>query len=604
MPKHLLFATALTLIAGALAGQTTLVDYLPSEADFPNPERGFYRYTATYSSNYQALDSAELAAWRQLHQPDGANYSIYSTLVFRYFFLEDFKSGPIAQPYLDAMAQDFAAARQAAVKVIVRFAYTEDPDAGGCTFCPPYGDAPKNIVLGHITQLKPVLQANADVIAVVQMGFVGIWGEGYYTDYFGDASQAPYGLSAQNWLDRKELADSLLSALPPSRCIQVRYAQMKQKFVYGADAPLSAAPTTAAEAGQNTPKARIGFHNDCFLASADDFGTFADYDIGGAGSDTATLKPYWAADAQFVPVGGETCNDWNPYSNCSAQPGGGADTEMERLHYSYLNADYNHAVNNDWSAGACMTDIRKRLGYRLVLKHGEYTSAAQPGQSISVRIALQNTGYAAPFNPRAVRLLLRRPTDGAVYHAELPDDPRRWLSGMDTWTLEHQICLPANLPPGSYELLLHLADPYPALRERPEYAIRLANSGDVWEPASGYNRLLHILDVNTTAPGTACNGELAFSAEGTSDAGILHTGLLTLFPNPTRSQVWLRLPVLSEAPARYVWFDALGRLVGEGQLQPPGDEQSVEVPPGPPGVLMLMVQLRDGQVFGGRVMRE
>ncbi len=49
------------------------------------------------------------------------------------------------------------------------------------------GDAPKDIVFGHIAQLGPILTKNADVINCIQMGFIGTWGENYYTDFFGDA---------------------------------------------------------------------------------------------------------------------------------------------------------------------------------------------------------------------------------------------------------------------------------------------------------------------------------------------------------------------------------------------------------------------------------
>jgi hypothetical protein len=47
--------------------------------------------------------------------------------------------------------------------------------------------------------------------------------------------------------------------------------------------------------------------------------------------------------------------------------------------------------------------------------------------------------------------------------------------------------LPA-LAPGAYDLLLHLPDASPRLRERPAYAVRLANAG-VWEAATGLNAL-------------------------------------------------------------------------------------------------------------------
>lgn len=47
-------------------------------------------------------------------------------------------------------------------------------------------------------------------------------------------------------------------------------------------------------------------------------------------------------------------------------------------------------------------------------------------------------------------------------------------------------------------MLLHLPDPEPALADRPEYAIQLANQG-VWEPASGFNNLLHQIVVSNGA---------------------------------------------------------------------------------------------------------
>ena len=154
----------------SLNSQTT-VYYTSSNEDFVNPERGFYRYSSTSSTNYTFLDSATLAGYRVLHSPFSADYSVYSSLVYRYFFLEEFKSGPISQEYLDNMAEDFSTARKAGVKLIIRFAYTEDVNPNGCAswICPPYGDAPKNIVLDHIAQLNQVVNDNIDVILVAKV---------------------------------------------------------------------------------------------------------------------------------------------------------------------------------------------------------------------------------------------------------------------------------------------------------------------------------------------------------------------------------------------------------------------------------------------------
>ncbi len=207
----------------------TVVSYLPSPDDFPNPERGFYRASATHSTNYTFLDRATLENYRKLHTPYEATYSIYSTLVFRYFLLEDFRSSDISQGYLENVQRDFDIARAAGIKLIPRFAYTiETDDSCGNWICPPYGDAPKEWVLRHIEQIAPILEANKDVIAAVQMGFIGVWGENYYTDFFGDASQPPaYKLSDQNWDDRIEVLTALLNATPAERMVQVRYPQKK-----------------------------------------------------------------------------------------------------------------------------------------------------------------------------------------------------------------------------------------------------------------------------------------------------------------------------------------------------------------------------------------
>lgn len=507
-----------TMGGGLWKGNTPdpgMVLYQPSGEDFANPERGFYHYSETRSSNYTPLDVDELISWRSLHQPWSAQYSIYSTLVFRYFVLENFKNGPISNAYLNAITQDFAIARQAGVKLIPRFAYTLETDNGGCNYCPPYGDAPKNIVLQHIVQLKPILQANADVIATMQLGFIGIWGEGYYTDFFGDDSQPPFGLTAQNWNDRSEILTALLDALPADRSVQVRYPQMKQKTVYGAAAPTSSAALASVEAFQNTPKARIGHHNDCFLSSNSDIGTYLNYDIVANDFDTSNLKPYLALDSRFVPVGGETCVDWNPYSNCNGQAGGGAQQEMARMHWSFLNADYNNDLNNDWVSGGCIEEIKQRLGYRLELQEGTFPTEARPGQTVSVHIELKNKGFSAPFNAKKLRLLLRNAQTGAIWHVDLTDDPRSWQPGNQTYTISHMFCLPPEMPSGNYDLLLHLADPYPALTMRPEYAIRLANES-VWEPVTGFNKLMHQLSVNNTANNPDCAGETCFQPENLS----------------------------------------------------------------------------------------
>lgn len=475
------------------------VTYKESMEDFPNPERGFYQPTRTKGSNFTPLSLEQLKQWRGAVQADGGNYKVHSTLIFRYYELDDFKDKPLSAAFLAALKTDFLIARTAGVKLIPRFAYALTPQPGNCPegfICPPYGDAPKAVVLQHIEQLKGVLQENADVIAAVQMGFIGMWGEQYYTDYFGDASQnTPVKkLLDNNWQDRIDVLKALLDAVPKERMIQVRYPQIKQRYAYGINAAITSAALQESEAFSETDKARIGFHNDCFLASADDYGTYQDYGNSTTprADATAVLREYKKADSKYVVIGGETCDDaFSPQNDC--EPAGRAQTEMREMHYSFLNCGYNNAVNNDWQTGGCMEDIKKNLGYRFVLKEGTFPRSATAGGSVSLKLELENKGCASPYNKRPAKLVLRNQDNGGEYSIPLNSDVRKWFTG--PVTVSETLMLPAGITKGSYDLFLFLPDDSPSIANRPEYAIRLANN-NTWEEKTGYNNLNAVLKVN------------------------------------------------------------------------------------------------------------
>lgn len=486
---------------GQNSASSVTINYVTDAADFPNPERGFYRYSATHANNYVSLNVNELKGYRAGRSVTGGSYSVLSTLVFRYFILDGFNNAPLSTALLNNIQADFDIAKQAGVKLIPRFTYNNTSNAGSCGegfICPPYGDASKAVILNHITQLKPLLTSNADVIACVQMGFIGTWGENYYTDYFGDASSnAGQGkLLDNNWQDRFEILQALLNALPKDRMVQVRYPQFKQRFVYGVNAALSSLALTPAEAFSQSDKARIAFHNDCFLSEYDDTGTFVDY---GNSSTPASrdnnavlaLRNYKEQDSKYVVTGGETCMDnYSPQNDC--ENAGHAQTEMAAMHYSFLNADYNTAVNNDWQTGGCMSSIKIKLGYRFVLKNATFPWKVKAGAGMSVQINLDNIGYASPYNARPVQLLLRNKATGLISKFDFNTDIRKWYSG--AVKLEQTITLPASIAAGEYDLLLNMPDKYAGISNRPEFAIRLANQ-HVWEDATGYNKLNHVLTI-------------------------------------------------------------------------------------------------------------
>lgn len=474
-------------------GAATTIQYQEDTTDIPNPERGFYIPIGTSASDFKPLEAATLIPlFHTEHRQGKARYTIHSTLLFREYTLDTFRSQPLSQTFLDQFEHDLEAVRAAGIKCILRFAYIDKTKTGDCPdtykICPPYGDAPKAIVLQHITQLKPILQKNADIIAVLQEGFIGIWGENFYTDYFGDPGKnGPGRIMDSNWRDRNEVLAALLAAMPADRMIQVRTPQIKQKAIGGPEAPIETKALTQSQAFTDIPAARIGFHNDCFLASPDDYGTYYDYGSSNTPQKEANgpLRQYLQEDSRYVAVGGETCDDaFSPQNDCA--PAGHAEQEMAAMHYSFLNSGYNNDVNNDWDSLGCMSSIRRRLGYRFVFKTGRFPSIATAGKPYPFTITLDNAGFAAPYNPRPAFLVFRNKSTGHETTIPLPIHLRIFFPGPVNLTAAPT--LPRDLPRGHYELFLSLPDKYASLAAKPDYHIRLANK-NTWEPTTGYNRL-------------------------------------------------------------------------------------------------------------------
>jgi hypothetical protein len=423
-----------------------VVTYAPTSDVFANPERGFYHHTGDCDKTTFSADTLRDYRVNQ-----------HVSLVMCIFYLAEYKNAPIAPAALAKLQQQLDTVRAAGLKVVLRFAYTTSTDGA---------DATKDRVLSHLDQLAPYLKANSDVIYVMQAGFVGAWGEWYYTQNFGDSGV----VTAADWANRKAVTDKILSVLPATRMAQLRTPAFKRTMY-------SANPLPPAQAYGGSAPARLGHHNDCFLASADDYGTY---------QNPAVEYPYLQADTSYVAMGGETCGANPPRSSCPT-----AQQELAMFHWSFVNTDYHPDVISGWNAGGCLPDITRRLGYRFALQSGSYPAGAQHGGRLPVSITVRNEGWAAPVNPRGLELVLRNTATSALYRFPLTGDPRRWQPG-GTATINQVVTLPANLPAGKYALLLNLPDPL--LRSRPEYSIRLANQG-TWEAATGMNNLLRTITV-------------------------------------------------------------------------------------------------------------
>jgi hypothetical protein len=387
------------------------------------------------------------------------------------------------------MQSDFDTVREAGLKMVVRFAYTPGyTDATTCAGESDLYDASKEWIVTHTGQLSDVLRANSDVIAAVQAGFIGGWGEWFGSCHFPDLA---CGCSSDDpaWDDRRDVLFAVLDVLPVTRMVQLRTPRYKYNIfsdtVICSDCmPQVLTPVNESQAHTGISVARTGHHNDCFLCSPTDAGTYV---------YTPTEYRYLTQETKYVVMGGEAgnFNDISGYDPNRLK----CDTALKELgwfHWSFLSIDWYSGTHKIWRDGGCLDEIERKLGYRFVLLDVDSPEQITVGQSLTLSLHITNEGYAAPYNRRAVELVLRR-SDGFTYTFELYNpgdtidrlkDPRFWLAG-GTYTPSYTCTIPLALPAGSYELLLNLPDP--ELPHRPEYAIRLV--GCEWERSTGLNRL-------------------------------------------------------------------------------------------------------------------
>lgn len=428
--------------------QTTAV-FKSTDADFPNPERGFYRAA---SSDFDQLTPANVSE----------AYAAGFRLMYVRINLETYREADIPAAYLTRLENAFAMARAGGVKLIVRATYnyprgeTEYRDAK---------DASLVRVKSHLLQLKPVLARNADVVAFVQAGFIGAWGEWHTSSN---------GLTSPE--NRTAIKDALLDAVPATRFIQFRYPPYLQDWT-----PTLPSLDTAASG-----VFRLGFHNDCFLASQTDVGTF-DEDA----TKRTVQQAYLDGLGDLAPFGGETCN---PADDPGAKPRTAcADilNEGARFNLTYLNDGYYRRLFHDnWTKEGCMAEVRRSMGYRFGLVSLSHPASASRGSDVSVQVVVRNSGWARLYNPRPVQIVLRDPVSGTLRRIDARGgDARRWLPGAETAeTLT--ITLPADLPAGTKDVWLALPDGDNRLGSDGRYAIRLANADDTaagqrWDASFG-----------------------------------------------------------------------------------------------------------------------
>jgi Domain of unknown function (DUF4874)/Domain of unknown function (DUF4832) len=399
-----LFLLCLTTPATA---QDRVITFKPATTAFMTPERGWWRF-ATGSTDFLNASQADLDDFRDSGLTMG--YAIVR--------LDAFKTKKLSGALLADLDAAFVRARKAGIKVMLRFAYNY-PESSQ-----EYADAKDATlarVLEHIAQLKPFIAANADTITVMQAGFIGAWGEGH---------------TSSNGLDtptnKGKIRDALLAATPADMQLQFRY------------------PPDLIRWQDNGKIGRFGLHNDCFLSSPTDVGTYAE-GATARNQQRATM----AALTATTYFSGETC-DADPElirNGC-----GPILAEGPQFHLSALGQDYYTAFHDRWKRDGCYREIEDKMGYRLRIIEARIGGG-------KVKLKIVNEGWAKVYRTRPLKLIVGTKTT-------------TFSAGLQTIDPGETVTLTASLPAGPAPTQLCLAAPDPSARLAgiPYYALRFANA--------------------------------------------------------------------------------------------------------------------------------
>ncbi|KAJ3039389.1 hypothetical protein HDV00_012265 [Rhizophlyctis rosea] len=517
--------TSILILIGVVVGVVVSIilkkrNQHDTTAFFYNPDRGLFTQWDIFASKYEPPTPWELGEMRRTG----------NSVVHFPVYLDKFASSALSDSFLSDFNGLLSSVRDQGLKVILRFAYSDNQNTNP-------QDATKALILQHIGQLTPVLRGNLDVILLIEAGFIGVWGEWYYTTNFGNQGI----VSTSQWADRVDILTAILNMVP-GKMVLLRTPAFKQRYLGMDPSTLTATPNVnASVAYTSATAARIGFHNDCFLGTDNDMGTYR---------GPLDLQ-YTQAETLYVPMEGESCTAADPSTyTCS--------TSQQRLtteHFSLLNDAHHPDIIKYWQTNGCWNNIVKSLGYRLMYSAPAWYGSARVGRvgtGGNFRLTgwnsmgISNQGNAAPFNQYVAEVLLVPTTmmngtmeaTGTGYVGQLALDIRRIAGGQTNFVINETAfdINPSSLGIGSssYGVFLNIRSPKTSLSARPEYRIVFSNDEssipDITQAPFWTQSRINYLAYNITVQPSAIvaeNRTAAAVVQMTSATFVLKSGLLS-----------------------------------------------------------------------------
>ena len=405
-------------------------------ADVVNQDRGFYSTLPVYHAG-QTATYDESCVYKSYIE--GIKSKDTTSLVYLCIDLD--AEGEITQQDIFNIGYILQIIRENELKAIVRALYDDGNSGGNQNLEPESVD----VIYGHIGKLCEAFNKEKTAIAVVQFGLFGPWGEMHTSKFL------PYD---DNYvLDPvylKLVAAEYLKKLDKDLQLSVRRPSYYRMIF---DTLL---PITAESALSGEDYSRVGVHNDGYLGTKTDYGTYAEDEID-------FEMAFQNEHNRYTIFGGEAvCSD-TFWENAD---GDYAIDYMQLTHASYLNREWNTALHDCWKKDDCKgnTDedyanaysfIAAHLGYRYVLRKSYISESVPAGGEAEISLEIENTGFSNIVKNHKVEIVFSNGSESHISDTQL--DPRFWNSG-ETAKPDFKVNVPEECGEGEWQLYLKIPD--------------------------------------------------------------------------------------------------------------------------------------------------
>lgn len=480
----------------AVASVSSLVSFPTAAEDLPLKDSGI-EYTELVETISNPAAGYSSTIWPTCRPGNTPVYNPTAGLVLFFIDIGEFSCGvngtyheddtytegvdyDLDEAFFKAWDETFSNCRENGCMIAMRFRYDDlgkdNPEPA--TF---------EQVLRHIEQIKEsgLLEKYADIIAFVEAGLVGKWGEMHGGKYVTVDYKA-------------KVLEAMLQAVPSPIPVTVRtpdifakWAGIERKALNNFELIDSITESEYSTTIQEN-KDRVGLFNDGYMGSINDLGTFSNREIETDWINHQAVTSYYGGEFSGAH---DYAQSFDTYLPENAIP------EMYKTHLSYINSnifpfykdftfseEYSvEGVDNSAYYGQNVFQfIRDHIGYRFVIRKSELTPTVKQGGDVTVNFKIENTGFAGIIPDVQSYVVLEK--DGVFAYAEADIDCRQWQS----CTIKDNILnikLPDNISVGDWNVMLKLNMGTPlSITNMTGRSIRFANK-DVWDSSIGANYL-------------------------------------------------------------------------------------------------------------------